>query len=179
MRKLGASLDVEAMSLYNHVGNKDDVLDGVLESLLVEVPLPPAELPWTDRIRELARGFREITRRHPAMIPLFSTRKVKGRQAWQPLLCAYGILRDAGLPPDDAVDAFFATASYVLGYVLTEVGTLSGGDRVPTPEEAGVIDDGWFLELTQHLGSDFDWRFERGLDLLIAGLETRVAATPG
>ena len=50
MRKLGASLGVEAMSLYNHVTNKDDVLDGVLDHVLREVPLPDPALAWDDQL---------------------------------------------------------------------------------------------------------------------------------
>ena len=43
MRKLGQELGVEAMSLYNHVANKDDLLDGIVDAVTSEIDVPPAE----------------------------------------------------------------------------------------------------------------------------------------
>ena len=178
MRKLGASLGVEAMSLYNHVANKDDVLDGVLESLLSEVILPSADMPWRERLRDLALSFRSVATSHPSMIPLFTSRRVRSQRGWAPLVCAYEILREEGLEPAEAVDAFFTAASFVLGFALTEVGALGdlSGTRLPADiarAEAAVL-----VELGGELfGADPDRRFESGLELILAGLEGRIAAT--
>ena len=175
MRKLGARLGVEAMSLYNHVDNKDDVLDGVLESLLAEVALPSPELPWRDRLRELAISFRAVATAHPAMIPLFTTRRVRGQRGWAPLVCAYEILREEGLEPADAVDAFFTAASFVLGFALTEVGALGEltgrppADALVSRPPAALVEMG-----TELFSSDTDRRFLSGLDLILAGLERRM-----
>ena len=180
MRKLGASLGVEAMSLYNHVDNKDDVLDGVLESLLAEVDIPAAELPWRVRLRDLALAFRAVATSHPAMIPLFSSRRVRSERGWAPLVCAYEILRGEGLEPADAVDAFFTAASFVLGFALTEVGALAELRGTRLPDDLGSSDAAVLVELGgELLGTDPDRRFESGLDLILAGLERRIAATRG
>src|SRR3954470_24125665 len=65
MRKLGQSLGFEAMSLYNHVANKDDLLDGVLDLVLAEAEPAPAEAPWDEAIRGSAISMHAAFRRHP------------------------------------------------------------------------------------------------------------------
>src|SRR5436190_13378798 len=64
MRKLGQSLGFEAMSLYNHVANKDDVLNGILELVLAETELPPPEGDWAEAIRSSAISVHEALLRH-------------------------------------------------------------------------------------------------------------------
>jgi TetR/AcrR family transcriptional regulator, tetracycline repressor protein len=179
MRKLGAALGVEAMSLYNHVRNKEDVLDGVLESLLVEVPLPDPALPWNDRLRQLAHSLRAVATAHPAMIPLFSTRQVTGQQAWAPLLCAFEILRQEGFDPAEALEAILAATSYVLGFVVTELGALAEVARDSEVDWKSLdARERWLLaELGEALVTgDPDRQFVSGLDLLMAGLERRASA---
>src|SRR5947207_3192204 len=65
MRKLGQKLGFEAMSLYNHVANKDDVIDGILDLVLDDTELPSPETPWDDTIRSSAISVHEALRRHP------------------------------------------------------------------------------------------------------------------
>src|SRR3712207_4723720 len=74
MRKLGADLGVEAMSLYNHVPNKNALLDGMVEVLLGELRVPPENHDWEERIREGWRSFRRLAHEHPNVFPLFLTR---------------------------------------------------------------------------------------------------------
>src|SRR5947199_4158360 len=65
MRKLGQALGFEAMSLYNHVANKDDVLDGILDLVLAETDPPPSAGAWDAAIRMSAISVHEAFRRHP------------------------------------------------------------------------------------------------------------------
>src|ERR1700737_4833368 len=51
MRKLGEVLGVEAMSLYNHVRNKVDMLDGMVDVVFSEIDLPTSEEDWKTAIR--------------------------------------------------------------------------------------------------------------------------------
>ncbi len=177
MRKLGARLGVEAMSLYNHVDNKDDVLDGVLESLLAEVPIPDPELPWRERLAALARSFRAVAIAHPSMIPLFTARRVRSPRGWAPLVCTYEILRGEGLDPASAVDAFSTAASFVLGFSLTEVGAFADLRGTALPVGLDEVDAATLRELGGEIfGADPDTRFESGLALILAGLERRIAA---
>src|SRR5205085_4812067 len=64
MRKLGQALGFEAMSLYNHVSNKDDVLDGILDLVLAEMP-PPDPEGGLAAIRSSSLAAHEALKRHP------------------------------------------------------------------------------------------------------------------
>src|SRR5947199_9005908 len=65
MRKLGQALGFEAMSLYNHVANKDDVLDGMLDLVLGETELPAEAASWDAAVRGSAISVHDALRRHP------------------------------------------------------------------------------------------------------------------
>jgi TetR/AcrR family transcriptional regulator, tetracycline repressor protein len=179
MRKLGAALGVEAMSLYNHVVNKDDVLDRILDQVLAEIELPDPDLPWDTQIGRLAHGFRTAGHRHPGVFPLFGTRSITTLEGFRPLEQSYAALRDAGLSPADALDGFTALASFVFGFVLTELGGLV--DRAlaqPWDLDAATIRARPHLvEMGQCLAQrDADRQFQVGLDVLLASLAGMVAA---
>ena len=182
MRKLGARLGVEAMSLYNHVDNKDDVLDAMLEHVLAEIPLPDETLPWDEQLTLLSHAFRAAGHRHPGVLPLFGSRAIRSVDGFAPLERAYAILRDAGLDPDDALDAFFTASSFVLGFVITELGgfrevaagrsidfrTLDAASH-PTLFEMGVA----------FLNRDGDREFAFGVEMLLAGVRRRLDQRAG
>jgi AcrR family transcriptional regulator len=178
MRKLGASLGVEAMSLYNHVVNKDDVLDRILDQVLAEIDLPDADLPWDDQVRSLAHSFRLAGHRHPGVFPLFGSRSITSLEGFRSLERSYTALRGAGLSPEAALDGFTALAAFAFGYVLTELGGLVDGALAHTwdLDELDLADRPLLLEMGQSLAHrDADRQFEVGLDLLIAGLAGMVA----
>ena len=179
MRKLGASLGVEAMSLYNHVANKDDVLDRILDRVLAEIELPERSLAWDEQIRILAHGSRAAGHRHPGVFPLFGSRSISSLEGFRPLEQSYAALRDAGLSDEAALDGFTAIASFTLGYVLTELGGLV--DRALQhpweidPEDA--VNRPHLVEMGVALSRrDADHQFRFGLDLLISGLASMVDA---
>src|ERR1022692_4571016 len=70
MRKLGEAVGVEAMSLYNHVANKDQLLDGMVDKVFAEIDLPAGEADWKTAMRERAKSARQALRRHPWAIAL-------------------------------------------------------------------------------------------------------------
>src|SRR5271167_4410082 len=74
MRKLGDELGVEAMSLYNHVANKDELLDGMVDVVFGEILVPPGAADWKTAMRERAQSARQALGRHPWAIALMSTR---------------------------------------------------------------------------------------------------------
>jgi AcrR family transcriptional regulator len=177
MRKLGAALGVEAMSLYNHVVNKDDVLDRILDQVLAEIERPSPSLPWDEQVRSLAHGFRRAGHRHPGVFPLFGSRSIASLEGFRPLEQSYAALRGAGLSPEDALDGFTALAAFAFGYVLTELGGLVDGALAHTWDLTGVdaAERPHLLEMGQSLAQrDADRQYEVGLDLLIAGLAAMV-----
>ncbi len=78
MRKLGEVVGVEAMSLYNHVANKDQLLDGMVDLVFAEIDLPEGEADWKTAMRDRAESARQALRRHPWAIALMSTRTSPG-----------------------------------------------------------------------------------------------------
>src|SRR6266540_4589920 len=75
MRKLADELGVKAMSLYNHVANKDDLLDGIVDAVWGEIVLPSAETDWKTRIRGIATSAHEALLRHPWASTLHARQK--------------------------------------------------------------------------------------------------------
>jgi TetR/AcrR family tetracycline transcriptional repressor len=173
MRKLGAALGVEAMSLYNHVDNKDDVLDGILDRVLREVPLPEPDLAWDEQLRVLARGFRDAGLTHPGVLPMFGARPIRTLEGFAPLERAFGILREAGLDPDTALAAFLAMCSFVLGRVLLDMGEQQTVEPASAIDLSAIAtgDHPRLVELQQAVrDSESTKEFERGFDILVEGL---------
>jgi AcrR family transcriptional regulator len=183
MRRLGRELGVEAMSLYNHVADKDALLRGILARVLADFELPQGpDLDWIERVRQMARTFRELLLRHPGVIPLLSEKSgpITDPRALTPIETALQTLRDAGLSEAETIHAYRAVVGFVVGSVALEVaGFLNPGDAgaAHLAEMAASIPLERFPHIvallpTMH-GCDPAEEFEHGLDLLLTGLRTR------
>lgn len=177
MRKLGSELGVEAMSLYNHVPNKDALLDGMVEVLLRELELPQADYNWEAFLREAYRSFRRMAHAHPNVFPIFVVRppdKMDG--AWLVEIFLETVM-NAGLDGETAIYAFRTLTSYTVGYVMAEI---RGFAMEPTSERAGTLqlppdDFPRIVQLSPQLADiDRDAEFEFGLDLIFSGLRTKM-----
>jgi AcrR family transcriptional regulator len=118
MRKLGAELGVEAMSLYNHVENKDDMLDGMIDLVFSAIPIPEGDLDWKDHLRKLGEGTMTVFGRHTWIIHLCMTRGMSGLGALRFMDHVLGVLTRAGFDDEDAHHAWQMMASHTLGYAL-------------------------------------------------------------
>src|SRR5665647_1690818 len=78
MRELGLRLGVEAMSLYNHVANKDDILDGMMDLVVAEIDLPSDEVGWREAMRRRAISARDLFSHHPWASVLMDSRESSG-----------------------------------------------------------------------------------------------------
>src|SRR5438046_1033338 len=97
MRKLGASLGVEGMALYSHVGNKGQLLDGVVELLLEELDVPPAgAASWIDAWHAVARSYRQLARSHPGAFRLLALSPLTTAARFERAQAPLSILRLAG-----------------------------------------------------------------------------------
>ena len=185
LRRLAGELGVDPMSIYNHVANKDDLLDGVVERVMAEISLtadPGAT--WQDRIRQGAEAFREVALVHPNVAVLMLTRRVLTavplrlmREAVEPAL-------SLGLPVEEAVDVVRTFTAFLTGAILRELGSglsLAVGDAdLAAERRADLETDPVLASAADGIAQlDHDRLFEFGLDLFIAGLEARVAAAPG
>src|SRR5688572_4745470 len=95
MRRLGQALGVEAMSLYNHVANKDDILDGMIDIIFGEIGLPEAG-DWKEAMRRRAFSSRAVLTRHPWAIGLVETRSSPGPGSLRHHNAVIGIFRQGG-----------------------------------------------------------------------------------
>lgn len=185
MRKLGEALGVEAMSLYHHVANKDDLLDGMIDVVFSEVDLPSTEVVWKTAMRRRAISMRHVLSRHGWAIGLMETRTSPGPATLQHHDAVIGCLRAAGFSVGLTAHAFSALDSYIYGFALQERGL-----PFETPEQTAELARTMlaqfppgayphFIELaTTHVlqpGYDYGDEFEFGLDLILDGLERAAA----
>jgi TetR/AcrR family tetracycline transcriptional repressor len=189
MRRLGRELGVEAMSLYNHVKDKEAILDGILETVMAEFEFPEETGDWEADVRAGARAWRRLMIAHPTVIALFAESKhpASSPERLRPMEWAFDILGRGGLSEEEVVHAFRAIGGYIMGSVLNEVANpVPGmGDRDHHAEHvqlAGALPPTEFPNLVRLLPlmaeCDAEVDFEFGLDLLIAGLRAKVDASP-
>jgi AcrR family transcriptional regulator len=185
MRKLGAALGVEAMSLYNHVSNKEDLLDGVAGLLLELVALPPRAGPeaWRGEILELCQAVREMGRAHPKAFPLLVTQTRTSYDSWAPILLGFEILRDAGLSDAEAIQAVNTVSAYLVGFILFEISAISlrGGKHGPSIGADEVPPDRPLLReyVSGRRPADFDEDYREGITLFLQGVEAQIRARVG
>jgi len=138
MRAVADRVRVTPMALYRHVGDKSALLDGLVEQLLLELPLPDPALGWQDRMDALGIAIRATARRHPDVFPLLLQRPAATPGALRVRDTVYQVLRDAGVdePLVPRVERLLST--FVLGFAASEAG-------------------GRFTASPQQLDDDFRW----------------------
>lgn len=175
MRKLGTVLEVKGMSLYHHVANKDDLLDGVVELLWEEVEAaarPAAD--WPDALRTLARALRAVVRGHPNAAPLIFSQQVMPQAALRIVQAHERMLVDAGFEDARAYDLLRTLWSYAFGSAFAE-NTWDRPDPGCAVEVRELLRPGTPAALVAVADvfcgqSDSDAQFELGLDLMLRGL---------
>jgi AcrR family transcriptional regulator len=182
MRKLAQELGVEAMSLYYHVANKDDILDGMVELVFGEIELPSENAPWKTAMRQRAISVRAALTRHPWAISLMESRTSPGPATLRHHDAVLGCCRKAGFPIAMAAHAFSLIDSYIYGFALQEVNLpFKEGDDLEEIVTAMLPRDSadpypHLTELTTELilqpGYAYGNEFAYGLDLILDSLET-------
>jgi len=120
MHAVARQLRVTPMALYRHVDDKNALLDGLVEMLLTEYPLPLAAGPWNERLTALAAGIRDTARRHPAVFPLLLTRPAVTPAARVVRDAVHAALREGGLPEAEVARAERLISTAVLGFAASE-----------------------------------------------------------
>ncbi|WP_245762366.1 TetR/AcrR family transcriptional regulator C-terminal domain-containing protein [Mycetocola miduiensis] len=118
MRKLAGELGVEAMSLYYHVKNKDELLDGMVGLVVSEMAVPAADDAWKPAMRERSESAREVLKRHPWAISQVDARNTRATLHY--LNATIGCLVGAGFSIPLAAHAMSLLDSYVHGFALQE-----------------------------------------------------------
>jgi len=181
MRRLGRACGVEAMSLYNHVANKNDLVSGMLDLVLEEVELPTPGGDWQASVRTSAVSVHDAFRRHPWAPGLMMSPATVSTKRLRYMDALLGTLREAGFSAATTYHAYHALDSHMLGYALWEAGHSVGARSLPPNFADTFLRDlpreeyPYFYEhVDQHLagfGHGEEGAFELGLDLIIAGLE--------
>jgi AcrR family transcriptional regulator len=180
MRKLGEELGVEAMSLYNHVANKDDILDGIVDLVFSEIALPSDGSDWKPAQRRRAISAHEALLRHPWAPSLMQSRTKPGPATLRHHDSVLGSLRNAGFTLVMAAHAVSLIDGYVYGFALQQINLpLQSREQVAEVGESILRQlAGEYPHLaemiTKHAmkpGYDYAKEFEFGLDLILDGLE--------
>lgn len=180
MRRLGAELGFEAMSLYKHVANKDAILDGMVEQVVGEIEIPAEGAEWKEAMRLRALSARKVLSRHSWAIGLMEAGASPGPTTLRYRDAIIGNLLSAGFSMENAAHAFTLLDSYVYGHVIQEVSFSTPGELTDTPEST-VDRHGMseyphlaaMYEFAETFGFTFDDEFEFGLDLILEALARR------
>ena len=183
MRKLGAELGVEAMSLYNHVPNKDALLEGVAEKMLGEIELPPVSgHDWQSATRTACLSFRDVLLAHPNAIPLIAGKPDLSPQGFQPIELSLGMLKQAGFGPAEMFMAHWLIVGYTVGHVTFQISSPLGDPERAVAEVARrrqLLSPTEFPHLLEVLPyaeeCNWDAAFVYGLDTILYGLEKRLS----
>jgi len=180
MRRIGQELQVEAMSLYNHVANKDDILDGIVDLVFSEIALPSDQADWKTALRQRAISAHEALLGHPWAISLMQSRTKPGPATLRHHDSVIGILRKAGFTIGVAAHAFSVMDGYIYGFALQQTNL-----PLHTSEQVAEVGENILVQIageyphlaemiTQHAmkpGYDYGEEFEFGLDLILDGLQ--------
>ena len=187
MRKLGEAVGVEAMSLYNHVPSKGDLLDGLIDLVFSEIELPSGADGWKTAMRQRAISARAVLSRHRWAIGLMESRTSPGPATLRHHDAVIGCLRKAGFPVALAAHAYSALDSYIYGFALQEA-SLPFDTSEQTSELAQAMVAQFPADEYPHLaeftfshvlrpGYDYGSEYEFGLDLILDGLERALDQT--
>jgi AcrR family transcriptional regulator len=181
MRELGLRLGVEAMSIYNHVANKDDILDGMVDLVVSEIDLPSDAVGWKEAMRRRAISAQAVFSRHPWSSGMIDARESSGPARLRYLDWVLGTLRQAGFSLDIAARAFALLDSYIYGSGRQQHNMAAGSGAEPEQMAEAFLqalpaDEYPFLRemIVDHAmvsGYDGNADFEFGLDLILDGLQ--------
>lgn len=118
MRRLATTLKVEAMSLYNHVANKDDVLDGMVDLIIGEITPPTSGGDWKTAMRARATSAHAVMLAHPWAPMLVVSRINVGPNMLRYIDATLGTLREAGLSWAETDRAWNAMDCHIYGFTL-------------------------------------------------------------
>jgi AcrR family transcriptional regulator len=180
MRKIAHELGVEAMSLYNHVRNKDDMLDGIVDAVIGEIDVCPGGSDWKATMRRQVMSARTVLLRHPWAPPVIESRKGMSPAMLRYMDAVIGTFRSGGFSIDMTHHAIHVLGSRVLGFTqelfddsrevtpaMAETFAREMAARYPHAAEMAlaVTHEGGLG------GCDDDLEFEFGLDLILDGFE--------
>ncbi|MGH3870216.1 MAG: TetR/AcrR family transcriptional regulator [Pseudonocardiaceae bacterium] len=180
MRALATELEVSPMALYNHVRDKDELVDLMVDLMLGEVDCSATEGDWVTQLRTLVHSYHQALAAHHQLARIYSARVRIGPHGLLVINRTIELLLQGGFSPAEAADAFFALYTYAAGFHQM-------GHIAPLRDTASQDEIGYYSALPAervpsiqavrpHLdGVHRAGRFEYGLEIILAGLLARVA----
>jgi len=178
MRRVAERVGVWPTAVYHHVGDKDGLLELVLDAVLAEVEVPSDDLAWQDWLRHFARSMREVLLRHPGVAGSLLDHPNVSPPALAVTERALGVLHRAGLSAPEAAEAFWSYFAYVVGRVRREERLASDGERgrarlsstlahpeVTSPLMRATFEH-WLARTSEQVADE-------GLEILLAGIQAR------
>ena len=188
MRKVAAALGVEAMSLYHHVANKTDLLDGMIDLVFSEIDAPSPDGDWKAELRRRAISTRAALRRHRWAVGEMEGRTNHGPSSIRVHDAVLGCLLGAGFSEEMTVHAYSVQDAYIYGFALQETDMASETPEDFAREAQRQMTEyrdmlGQYPHLRQVVGGhvakvgyDYEAEFLFGLDLILDGLERLLPA---
>jgi AcrR family transcriptional regulator len=180
MRRLAQELGVEAMSLYTHVRSKNDLLDGMADAVISEIPLSVDGADWKTSLRQMALAARSVMRRHTWAPRTLETRTAPGPAALAYVNAVLGILREGGFTIAQTHHALHLLGSRVVGFtqaLFDDSGDLDPETAARLESQLGATHP-YVVEMTlavTHNGAlgpcDDDAEFAFALDFILDGLD--------
>jgi AcrR family transcriptional regulator len=191
MRKLAEELGVAAMTLYYYVPNKDELIDGMIDLVFAEIEPPSLELDWKEAMRRRALSTRAALNRHRWAVGNMEGRTTHGPANLRLHDSVLGCLRAAGFSLEMTVHAYSVQDAYIYGFALqeTDMSSETADDFAAEAQRqmtayAEVLAD--FPHLVEVVGGhvaqagyDYETEFLFGLDLILDGLDRRLASAGG
>jgi AcrR family transcriptional regulator len=180
MRRLADELGVEAMSLYNHVANKDDLLDAILEAVGDEIAVPAHDDDWKAAIHAVAASAHDALLRHPWASSLWMTRTNPGRARLRYADSLLAALRRGGFSDALIYHGYHIVQACVLGYTVQVLNYRAIGSSDIADVSATLLSGRYaeeYPDLVEHIRQHMQPRedgidaFALGLDLILEGLE--------
>lgn len=186
IRRLAEHLGVKPMAIYHHVANKDEILDGMVDAVFSEFELPDPASNWRTAMRARAVSARAALSRHPWATALLDSRTNPGPANLRHHDAVLGCLRANGFSLAMTGHAYAVMDAYIYGFALQEAGLPGGGEGAEITDLAAEL-MAQFASSYPHLaeftdeyvlrpGYSFGAEFEFGLELVLDGLEARLAA---
>lgn len=186
MRALGAKLGVQAMSLYNHVANKEAVLDGLHERLLMQIELDADATDWVEALRSGVRSYRAVARAHPQAFVLLATRPLTTPEEVLRVAPLFELIGAAGYGVIQRVLLVQAFFTAINGILLAEVAPVPGHSDAAEPDSTAVFQaaadahlehDGGLGRIAELAGTDFpeielENMFDQMVELILTGLQS-------
>jgi AcrR family transcriptional regulator len=189
IRSLAQELGAKPMSIYHHVANKEEILDGIVDIVFSEMDTPSVGGEWRSEMSRRARSARRVLSRHPWAIPLLESRTSPGPATLAHHDAVLGTLRTAGFSREMTAHAYAVLDAFIYGYALQEASLpFEGPERLgevaaPMMELMSTGEYPHMVEMVTSYflqpGYDFGDEFDFGLGLILDALSRSIAAKVG